>query len=210
MLPPHRYSTVITRTSRKFSFLEIAYSMHGSVAIQAQPLLMMTQLRHVTPVIVTYQNILVIGAPPFLLLYNCVYNVLLLSVWSSSDLKGECSDAASKWYCNTLFYEAFPKALNLGRSGWTIENWITAIKGGDPVITKLAEMAYHDQIIIELGANNIPNSKQDASDILASMLELISLLRITFPHCKLKLLSILPRDYPRQYRELKEKTVAAN
>lgn len=125
-------------------------------------------------------------------------------------MKGECSDAASKWYCNTLFYEAFPKALNLGRSGWTIENWITAIKGGDPVITKLAEMAYHDQIIIELGANNIPNSKQDASDILASMLELISLLRTTFPHCKLKLLSILPRDYPRQYRELKEKTVAAN
>ena len=75
-------------------------------------------------------------------------------------MKGECSDAASQWYCNTLFYKAFPKALNIGRSGWTIEQWTAAINNGDPLIAKLAKLGLHSHIIIVLGGSLAVNMLQ--------------------------------------------------
>ena len=125
-------------------------------------------------------------------------------------MKGECSDAASQWYCNTLFYKAFPTALNIGRSGWTIEEWTHTINNGDPLIAKLAELEYHTQIIIELGANNVHDTRRSAEDLLTLMLDLFSLLRKTFPKSKLKLLSILPRYYPEYYKGHQERITAIN
>ena len=89
------------------------------------------------------------------ILISC-YNL----IYSSVDLKGECSDAASQWYCNTLFYKAFPKALNIGRSGWTIEEWTAAINNGDPLIAKLAKLGLHSHIIIVLGGSLAVNMLQ--------------------------------------------------
>ena len=115
-------------------------------------------------------------------------------------LKGECSDAASQWYCNTLFYKAFPKALNIGQSGWTTEDWMTSLKSGHPLITRLTEMAYHNHVVIEVGGGLVmdmlrENEEKETEEGVRHVQAMAPLLQKALPHCEISFFSVLPDSF---------------
>lgn len=96
---------------------------------------------------------------------------------------------------SSLFFQAFPNALNVGRSGWRVEEWSRAIRYKDRVLSKAASIGRHKYIFVEIGANNIHDTEPPA--LVGLIAELVGLLHQLFPKCKILLLSVLPRPIGR-------------
>jgi lysophospholipase L1-like esterase len=110
----------------------------------------------------------------------------------NNELKGEFT--SDSMYAQSLFYKSFPKALNIGRAGWKIEDWIFALHDKDELLMRLSKLHFHQFIFIQLGANNMRDPSVEHTE--QSYIELIKILHRTFPTSKIVLLSILPRPFP--------------
>ena len=115
---------------------------------------------------------------------------------SDAEAAGDFS-SSSEVLRSSLFYQAFPNALNAGRSGWRVEEWSAAIRFRDRVLSKAATLGHHTHIFVEIGANNIHYT--DPPALVGLIVELTGLLHQLFPSCKILLLSVLPRPIGRHF-----------
>ena len=115
---------------------------------------------------------------------------------SDAEAAGDFSSSSDLLRCS-LFYQAFPNALNVGRSGWRVEQWSEAIRGEDAVLTKASRSGIHRYIVVEIGANNIHNT--DPQTLVSLIVEMLNLLRGLFPHARILLLAVFPRPIGRHF-----------
>lgn len=102
-------------------------------------------------------------------------------------------------YHNSAFFHAFPYALNLGRSGWRVQDWKGILHQSSPQTNETRSFldnllatssSSYNVLVIEIGANNI--GKQDPDILFEDFLSLLSNIHSFFPLCSILLLSILP------------------
>lgn len=111
-----------------------------------------------------------------------------------------CKSAAgsNSQYCGSSFQKAFPEALNLGRHGWRIDQWVAPLKYGDALTARMAAIGKaYKYVVIQLGANNIRGATDAAyvRESVRDLHELLQLLHAILPHVQIILLSTLPRVF---------------
>lgn len=103
-----------------------------------------------------------------------------------------CAAEDSDSYCSSPFARAFPRALNIGRAGAGIEDWIKHVKSDEQnSLTAAQSQAYYEFIVLELGANNLHSHSSES--IVAGLQILARLLANQFPSSRVLVLSILPQ-----------------
>lgn len=113
-----------------------------------------------------------------------------LALQVDANIRGECAYVTHS-YRHSLFYSAFPRALNLSKAGWTVEQWNECLGEEGGTLGLVQGEKYHRIIVVEIGANNV--WRMTPEDLFYEILMLVDLLHQKFPHCKILLLSVLPR-----------------